>query len=62
MSLNGRFCGSLLKAIALGDSVVVMRFATGAEHDEFTLDAIAQNLRLAKLIVRPPPAIEGSLG
>ena len=39
-----------------------LRGPCGAQ-DEFTLAAIAQNLRrLAKLIVRPPPAIEGSLG
>jgi hypothetical protein len=28
-----------------------------AAQDEFTLAAIAQNLRLAKLVVRPPPAV-----
>ena len=38
-----------------------LRGPRGAQ-DEFTLAAIAQNLRrLARLIVRPPPAIEGSL-
>jgi hypothetical protein len=36
-----------------------LRGPCGAQ-DEFTLAAIAQNLRrLAKLVARPPPAIEG---
>jgi transposase-like protein DUF772 len=34
MSLMGRFCcGSRLKTVVLSDSVIVMRFATGASHD-----------------------------
>src|SRR5262249_51705780 len=34
MSLNGRFCcRSLLQAFLVGDSVAVMRFATGAGDD-----------------------------
>jgi hypothetical protein len=38
-----------------------LRGPCGAQ-DEFTLAAIAQNLRrLAKLVARPPPAIEGCL-
>jgi len=34
MSAPGRFCcRSLLKRVEVGDSVAVVRFATGAEHD-----------------------------
>ena len=34
MSAYGRFCcRNLLKVVGVGDSVAVMRFATGADHD-----------------------------
>ena len=34
MSAVGRFCcRKLLKVVGVGDSVAVMRFATGADHD-----------------------------